>query len=340
MLPAASAVDARFPWGSNRPALKSRLLFAFAIASLAALMHFLRAAETGGHSDFSTLWYGARMLVEHENPYALIGPGRQVDLPSVPNYPVPAFVAAMPFAILPVHVAGTVFVFVSVALLAFGCTRDSWHRLPLFPSIAFATSVHLAQSSILFSAAAFIPAIAAFSLLKPQGSLPVVGSAIDSQTVVWAAVGSVLLLIASFALMPGWAGEWLSVLTATDHFTPPIARFGGAAIALVLLRWRRAEAWFVFIAACTPQTWYPYNSLVLLLVAFTYREACVLSLVSSAGWILAVLVSEGDSRSPQTRAVMGAMLVAACYLPAVIAILRRPNSGIPPWWVQRLARTE
>jgi hypothetical protein len=276
------------------------------------------------------------MLLSGENPYLLIGPGREVSLPSIPNYPVPAFVAALPFSILPVHAAGTAFVFLSVALLAFGCTRDSWHRLPLFPSIAFATSVQLGQSSILFAAAAFIPALAVFALLKPQASLPVAGSATDARTVAFAAAGTVVMIIASFALMPGWIGQWTAVLSDTDHFTPPVARFGGVAIALVLLRWRRPEAWLVFIAACTPQTWYPYNSLILLLVALTYREACILSLVSSAGWILAALTTEGDTRAPHTRAVMGGILVAACYLPAVIAILRRPNSGLPPWWLQRL----
>ena len=303
-------------------------------------MHFIRAADTGGHSDFSTLWYGARMLINNENPYLLIGPGRAVDLPSVPNYPAPAFVAALPFAPFPVHLAGTLFVFLSTGLLAFGCTRDSWHRLPLFPSIAFATSAQLGQSSIFFTAAAFLPALAAFALVKPQASIPVAASAVDRSTIIWAGMGSAILMIVSFALFPNWVSQWTSVLRATDHFMPPIGRFGGPAIALVLLRWRRPEAWLVFLAACTPQTWYPYNSLILLLVALTYREACVLSLLSSAGWIIAALTSPSDTRSAETREIMGAMLVAACYLPATIAVLRRGNDGVLPFWIRWLLRQE
>jgi hypothetical protein len=338
MLSPVSAAAARVPWGSNEPTLNQRIVFAIAVGLLGALMHFVRAAETGGHSDFSTLWYGARMLMGNDNPYLAIGPGRQIDLPSVPNYPAPAFVAALPFALFPVHLAGTLFVFFSTGLLAFGCTRDSWHRVPLFPSIAFATTAQLGQSSMFFAAAAFIPALAAFALVKPQASLPIAGSAVDRSTIAWAALGSIVLVLVSFMLMPEWVPHWTSVLRATDHFTSPIVRFGGPAIALVLLRWRRPEAWLVFLAACTPQTWYPYNSLILLLVAMTYREACVLSLVSSAGWIIAALTSGSDTRSAETREIMGAMLVAACYLPATIAVLRRANDGVLPFWIRCLLR--
>ena len=152
------------------------------------------------------------------------------------------------------------------------------------------------------------------------------------------AEGGAFLLAASLWLMPQWPGEWWSLFERTDHFAPPIARFGGIAICLVLLRWRRAEAWLVFVAACVPQTWYPYNSLILLIVAATYREACVLSLVSSFGWVIAALAGDGNTRSPESREIMGAMLVAACYLPATIVVLRRPDEGSWPFWMRWLRR--
>ena len=94
----------------------------------------------------------------------------------------------------------------------------------------------------------------------------------------------------------------------------------------------------MFVAACLPQTWYPYNGLILLVVAATYREASVLSLVSSAGWILAFLIADGKPRSPETRAIMSAMLIAACYLPATIVVLRHSNVGPTPYWMRRRER--
>ena len=330
--------DAGFPWGDNRPTISQRAAFAVFISLIAALMHFVRAGETAGFSDFTSVWYGARFLLEGQNPYELIGPGRLVPTPSPPFYPAPAFVAAIPLTLFSAHWAGTVFVLLSSALLAWGSTADGWHRLPLFPSIAFLTSVQLGQWSVIFTAAAFIPALAFISIAKPQASLPVVVGNRSSTAFWWSVGGGAFLLAASLWLMPQWPGEWWSLFERTDHFAPPIARFGGIAICLVLLRWRRAEAWLVFVAACVPQTWYPYNSLILLIVAATYREACVLSLVSSFGWVIAALAGDGNTRSPESREIMGAILVAACYLPATIVVLRRPDEGSWPFWMRWLRR--
>ena len=326
--------DAGFPWGSNSPTVRQRILVATLIAIVAALMQYVRAGAVGGYSDFSTVWFGARMLLDGNNPYLSIGPGQLVEMPSPPYYPATAFVAAIPFTIFPFHWASTVFVFGSTWLLAWGCTADGWHRLPIFPSIVFATSAQMAQWSILFTAAVFVPPLAIFAAAKPQASLPVVAGSSRSSTFYWAAGGALVMIAVSFILMPGWVKDWTALLRETDHFTPPILRFGGPAIALVLLRWRRPEAWLVLAAACSPQTWYPYNALILLVVASTYREASILSIVSSAGWIIAYLAGDGKARSLVTREIMSGMLIAACYLPATIVVLRHPNIGPTPFWMR------
>lgn len=332
--PYPSGAAAGFPWGENRPSARQRILVAVGLAALAAIMHYVRALEHGGLSDFSSIWYGARFMLEGRNPYELIGPGQLVPTPSRAFYPATAFAAAIPLTLIPFHVAGAVFVFLSTALLAWGSTRDGWHRLPMFPSIAFLTSAQLGQWSILFTAAAFIPAIAFVSLAKPQAALPVLTGNESSRPFWWAMGGAGTLLLVSFYLMPQWPREWWTALGTTDHFVPPITQFGGPAIALVLLRWRRPEAWLVLVAACLPQTWYPYNGLILMAVAFTYRDACILSLVSSLGWLIAALAGDGNTRSSETREVMSATLIAACYLPATIMVLRRPNQGPEPFWMR------
>ena len=321
-----------FPWGSNQPTTVQRLLVSLLIGVAAAAVHYFHAALSGGLSDFTGLWYGSRLLSAGQNPYLLIGPHRLIGLPSPLYYPAPALVSVLPLTILPYHLAGTVFVLVSAALLTFGATRDGWQRLPIFPSVAFLTSAELGQWSILMTAAVFIPALSFLSIAKPQASLPVIAASSDRTTWVAAIGGGLILLAISFALLPGWPMAWWQLLSSTTYFSAPIATPGGVAIALVLLRWRRPEAWLVFVAACMPQTWYPYNGLILLIVASSYTEACVLSLLSSAGWVIAYLFFVGEWRSEGTRSVLQGVLIALCYLPATVMILRRPNTGPPALW--------
>lgn len=327
-----------FPWAEGMPTVRRRLAVALLIGVAAAAVHYFRAAEQGGVSDFTALWHGARFLLEGQNPYPLIGPGRTIGTPSPVYYPVTAFVASLPLTVLPFLWAGTVFIFASAFLLAYGATKDGWHRLPIFPSIAFLTSAQVGQWSILTTAALFIPALAFLTAAKPQAYLPVVAASPERSTYVAAAMGAAVLIAISLLMMPWWPAEWWGLLRTSEYFVAPISRFGGPAIGLVLLRWRRPEAWLVFIAACLPQTWYPYNGLLLLAIAASYREACALSLVSSAGWLLTYLYLPGEMRAPETRVAWSGILIATGYLPAVIAVLRRPNEGPTPLWLGWLAR--
>jgi hypothetical protein len=174
--------------------------------------------------------------------------------------------------------------------------------------------------------------------MKPQASIPILGASRSYGTWIVAAVGAFALTAASFLILPQWTNAWWSTLAKADYFRPPILSVEGVVIALVLIRWRRPEAWLIFLAASLPQTWYPYNGLILLTVALTYREAAVLSLVSSFGWLVTYAWFVGEWRSPETRAVMQNVLIAFGYLPAVILVLRRDNTGPAPFWLNRLIR--
>ena len=183
------------------------------------------------------------------------------------------------------------------------------------------------------TAAVFIPSIALIAAAKPQSSAAIVGSSPSRLALFASLVGGFVLIGFSFVLLPHWFAEWRHMVGTTNYFVAPIARTGGVAIALVLLRWRRSDAWLVMIAACLPQTWYPYNGLLLLVVAETYREACALSLFSSAVWMMVYLLIPGEMRTDQTRELWGTLLVASSYLPATLLVLRRPNEGPSPWWL-------
>jgi len=80
-----------------------------------------------------------------------------------------------------------------------------------------------------------------------------------------------------------------------------------------------------------PQTSYPYNVLILLTLARTYREACVLSVLSTLGSLPMLKTATHDFEGLR---IMGDLMVASAYLPATLMILRRPNDGEPLWWMQ------
>jgi hypothetical protein len=320
-----------FPWGRNQPTVMQRLIVAALLSLISGGTLYVRyIAMKMERSDLSQVLFGARALLQGANPYHLIGPGLTYDLKWGAVYPATAYVATIPLSILPDIIASTLFVAGSTFLLAFACTKDSWHRLPLFPSIAFASSVQFAQWSILMTAMLFLPWLAVIAAVKPQAAIPVVAASSSRKPILFALAGGIVLLLVSLLLLPGWPLEWLRMLQASSQLRPPILRLGGVLVALVLLRWRRPEAWLVFLMACMPQTWAWYNLLPLLVVAATYREAALLSLVSSLGAMVAVLLV-GDP-APENYSGWGIAMVVFAYLPAVIVILRRPNvRAHAPW---------
>jgi len=324
-----------FPWGSNKPSRRSRILVALLLSIIVGTVlyaHYLRFGQE--RSDFSQALFGARALLHGADPYALVGPGRVYESQWPVMYPATAFVAAIPFSPISDQAASAIFVALSTFLLAYGSTAGSWHRLPMFASIAFTASVQFAQWSILMTAMLFLPLLAVFAVIKPQSALPVIASLRSRAAVAAAMAGGVVLVGVSLLLLPRWPFEWWRIVLSGEQLSAPIMRLGGVFIALVLLRWRRPEAWLVFLMACMPQSWAWYNVLPLLAIPATYREACVLSLTSSVGALAAAYFIR-DSSSPAFYPGWGAAMVAFAYLPATIAILRRPNSSGKPSWLER-----
>jgi hypothetical protein len=324
-----------FPWGANKPTTAQRIIVATLVAVCVGTTLYARSIKMGlERSDFSQVLFGARALLNNADPYRLMGIGMVYDLKWGAVYPATAYVASIPFTPFSDPVASSLFVGISAFLLVYGVTAGSWHRLPMFPSIAFASSVQFAQWSTLFAAMLFLPWLAALAAVKPQSAIPVIAAS-KSRSMLMVAIGAgLLLLVASLVMLPGWPLEWWQVIGKSTQLKSPLLRFGGPLILLVLLRWRRQEAWLVFLLACVPQTWGWYNVLPLLAVAATYREATILSLMSSIGAI-ATVYFVGDP-TPEKYSAWGASAVAFAYLPAAIAVLRRPNINERPPWLPRV----
>ena len=335
------SVDPRFPWGSNRPTRLQRAIVAIAVATVAAaLLAREYHRQPAYKSDFGIVWFGARTMLTGADPYDLIGPGKPYELGTPLLYPGTAFVAGIPFTVFSERAASLLFVSISTFLLAYGMTRRSWHLLPMFVTEAFGSSARLAQWSLLLTAAFFIPALSFLIPVKPQNGLPIVVGSFSRSTLRATLFGAMVLTAISLLLLPGWPEKWWSVLGTAHHMRPPVTRFGGPLVLLVLLRWRRWEAWLLLAVVCMPHTWGWYNVLPVFVIPATYREACVLALSSSAGAVLAgYLIQPGMS----LEGFQGAMIVATAYLPATLMVLRRPNSGPGPAWLpyaERLLRSK
>ncbi len=296
------------------------------IVAAAAFVHYAKIQAVPDHpGDFGLAWFGARALFNGGNPYALIGPGLVYDWPWRLIYPLTAMVAAAPFAVFPQIQATLAFVFFSAAVLAWSVTRNAWYPLLMFLSAAFYIAAGAAQWSPLLTAAVGLPPLAIFFGAKPTvGFALAIGA--TRQVRVFAIGGLLLLTAVSLAFFPSWPLEWVRSLRTANQVAPPLLRFGGAAILIALLRWRRAEARLIVALACVPQTGSWYEVLPLFLVPSNASEMMVLCMTSSAGWLMQDFVMTAGNET-EFNAQVGALMVALAYLPAVIMVLRRPNAA-------------
>lgn len=330
----------RFPWGSNTPSVRARILVAGIVGVLAGLLaargYFVRASY---HSDFSIIWVGARALFRGANPYTIVGPGLPFNWDYPLIYPATSFVAVAPLAIFPEVIATALFASLSAFALVYGMTRSSWHLLSILGSVAFWHNARVGQWTTLATASIFIPALALVASAKPQAEIPILLQTRNRSTWFFAILFAVGTIGTSLVLRPSWPTEWLALLqSSTSHMAPPITRAGGFLVLFMLARWRRPESWLIIGLACMPQTWDPYNVLPLLTIAATYREAALLSLVSSFGALMTVmLLRDAEPLEFVFRAGGSAMLLYA-YLPAMFIVWRRPNHGDRPVWLEHLPK--
>jgi hypothetical protein len=325
----------RFPWGENHPSSGARVRAALIFAALACLALFLTFVESPSrHTDFSNVWFGAKALLEGRNPYALIGPGRELDMQYPLIYPAPSLILALPFAILGEKIAAMLFVGVSVMLLVYGITKDGWHRIPILLSAAFLDSVTAAQWTILLTAALFLPLIAAFAPCKPQTGAAAISGLTSRRDFLAALVSGGIALAVSFILLPDWYRDWVASLRSANVVLIPARYAIGAASLTVLVRWRRPEAWVIAVTALLPQTFMWYSGLMLLALASTYREAVVVSIISTLGYLTATLVVL--SNPAHVGEIAWSIYLATTFLPIAVIVWSRPNVGPLPYWLAAL----
>lgn len=294
-----------------------------------------------GAGDFTFPWIAARALLDGREPYAAVlaeSPYRSGFF-----YPLPAAVIALPFAMLPATLAGAFFIGVGFAWLSYRLLASGRWRLLVLTSAPALFAVLAVQWSPLLTAAALTGPALALAIAKPNigvalAAAMVPGAPRPARLVITTAAGAALLLGISLSVRPDWPMHWLAVLagdTAGTQYRAPILTPYGCLAALAILRWRRPEARLLVALACVGQNGFMYDQLPLLLVPSSPLQAVALSAISHVSHIVALWRPPADSSILALSAQQYPFTVVAMYVPCVVMILRRPNEGHMPAWVER-----
>jgi hypothetical protein len=284
--------------------------------------------------DFTWPWRAARALIAGENPYHVIQPTGPFPFDGTFNYPLPAALIAMPFAWLTPAVAAALFSGISGGLLSFALSERGWHRLIVLVSPPYLITAMSGQWSTLMMAAALMPALSWLIVAKPTVGL----ASFAFRPNRYAIIGGMALLGISFAVLPTWLGDWVTVLRhePSHRYMPLLMLRGGPVLLLALLRWRTPEGRFLAVVACVPQVLTSYSAFPLMLAARTRLEALTLSTASVIAWA-GFRSHLGNVSFDATRPVyMGNWILWCIALPALAMTLARPNEGRIPSRLEEL----
>ena len=300
-----------------------RLLLSTAVAVITAWFVLTLVVRPNVHTDFEVLWSAARMWVAGQDPYAM--------RPCCLFYPLPALMLVWPVHWLPMDIAMAIFVAVPAALLAWRLSRDALWPLLALASPSFVMAAVLGQWSPWLLLAMLWPTLGFFLTSKPTLGAACFAYKPSARTL----LGGTAIGILSLALWLEWPWLWLRNLGSVIEHPAPFAAPFGIVLMLAILRWRRAEGRLLLAMAFVPQLLLFADQLPLMLVARTAREATLLTV---GGWVAAVFwyVQEADKFGAVGFAAP--YVLAGCYLPALWIVLRQPNQGeIPAWVEQRVA---
>jgi hypothetical protein len=314
------------------PTLK-RLPIAIAVGLVAAFRTFRIAGMNPVPRDVGQVWFAARALLEGKDPYALIGPGLAFEWPAPLFYPLPAAVALVPLAPFSVQWASTLFMLVGATCLAWALMQNGYGPLFGCCSSCVVFAAELAQWSPLLAAGFVVAPLSLLWVAKPS-----IGLALSvGRPTRWPGMGVVVLGGVAFLAQPHWFGAWRHALASTSRvrgvgfpYIAPVVMPGGFLALLALLRWRRPEARLVAALACVPQTMLLYEAVPLFLVPRTLRETELLVLLS---YVALGFMPHTSAFAPDIDA-SGRWIVIFLYIPATLMVLRRPNEGSIPAWIE------
>ena len=319
---------------ASPPTRARRLMVSLGIAAAAGSYWYYAAwANPGGVSDFDQLWAGARALIAGEDPYQVVrahAPGPIGPFEYNLYYPLPALLAILPLAWLPIIAARAVFCAVSFGILSYLLTRRTWYPLAGLASGAGLMTLTLAQWSALTATAVLVPALSVVAATKPNAHIAVLASYPRVRSVAISLASGALLFVIAFAVRPGWVTEWFGAINRDPNLRPIGFHPLGWLLLMGLVRWRRSAARWVLVACFLPGTPVVYNALPLFAFPWSFRTTLVLALLSHAAMWPPLLLSPSSGGFAAYAAVSVPSLLVLLYIPAVLLLLREPNEEPSP----------
>ena len=325
---------------SEAPASRSSRIAVAAVAgAIALVLGMISMIRRGQSADFLYWWLAGRVLVSGENPYRGIGPGTAYPLEGPFLYPMPAALVGALFSPLD-HVFGAaLFIALGFALAAYGLSSfGGWRVLVLLSTPAI----------WVFENAQWIPLLVGATLVPWMGWLlackPTMGAALFAWRPDWRIiVGSALVTLVALAVQPSWPGDWITSVQgypAGDQYRSPLGVPGGVLLLLVLLRWRRPESRLLLVMASIPQNYFFYDQLPLMLIPQRRQSLLRFVIWSHALRVLAEFTIDTSVPGWTTDVAMRSaalepFIIWGLYIPAALMVLRRPNEGHVPAWLDR-----
>jgi hypothetical protein len=253
---------------------------------------------------------------------------------------LPSVLAVVPLAPFSEITALTVFALMSGLALAWSLSAHGYPSLLLLltPSVT-AACVAVQWAPLLAGAFAFAP----LSMLLV--AKPTIGAALfAAKPTKWGFLGGLVLIAAAFLVQPGWVNDWRTALHQGASlvegraipYVPPVMLPAGVLLLTPLARWRRPEARLLVTLACVPQVQLPYDAVLLLLIPRGWGECAVMMFCASLVPMVTNILAPTDivtSHAGYTWA-SGRVILALMYLPALAMVLRRPNEGTAPVWLE------
>jgi hypothetical protein len=310
------------------------------VSLVAGCLAAARTATEGGLTDFDQVWTAARFLAAGQDPYAQIGPhlgaALRVEWPLF--YPLTTVVGALPLQQLPLTAARGLFVGAGTVLFTSVLLRGGWWSGLWLLGYVYGQAIHLAQWSPLLAAAALVPGLSGLLALKPQSATVWVLATMSWRLAAQVAVVGLLLLACSLVLMPDWIPTWQAQVRGATFVRPLVVRpLAWPLLLALLLRWRRFDARLLAALAVTPMTPGLYEMVPLGLIPRGRRECVVATVGTVVAFTVAAHGSQIDGLATPPAVwdrIRDAVIVGCCY-PTLAIVMRRPNIGRAPAWLER-----